>query len=152
MFSSRTMALGDWDKIKHFRPDEFTTKDPGNVRVPVADKMGYEFVLLLDAVREDAGVPMHVSSSYRTPSHNVLVGGAEDSAHMDEPCNAADIVPALTPDDPHGNRARWAIVNAFIKHGCKRVGIYADGSIHADMTDDKRPAPVLWTKVDNPAH
>jgi uncharacterized protein YcbK (DUF882 family) len=146
------MVIGDWGKVNHFHPAEFTTREPGNLHEPAADKMGYEFMLWLDKVREKAGHAMRVTSCYRSPAHNVEVGGAQDSAHEDVPCNAVDVQPFLTPDDPHGNRARFAIVSAAMALGCTRIGIYPDGSVHLDRTEEHRPALVLWTKVDNPAH
>lgn len=139
-FSTRTMRPADWAQIRHFQPSEFAEPE----------KMGYEFMVWLDAVREDAGVPMYVSSSYRTPAHNRAVGGAADSAHCDEPCDAVDFRKAPTPSDPHWNLARGRIIVAAVKRGCVRVGQYKDGSIHLDRTEGRRP-PAFWTVVDNPA-
>jgi uncharacterized protein YcbK (DUF882 family) len=100
----------------------------------------------LDAVREAADVRMLVSSSYRSDAYNDAVGGAPNSAHEDIPCNAIDV-----RKDPNAvlgwNHARMQIVSAAIRLGCKRVGIYADESIHLDMTHDTRPAPRLWIRV-----
>ena len=111
--------------------------------------MGYEFIRWLDRVREGAGVPMTITSSYRTPAHNAAVGGATDSAHTDTPCNAVDIGERPRADDPNWNYSRWQIVTTAIALGCKRVGSYADGSLHLDMTHDKRPAPRMWRVVGN---
>lgn len=141
-FSTRTMADADWAALQHFHANEFAAPD----------KMGVEFMRWLDTVRTKAGVPMHITSSYRTPQHNIAVGGAADSAHCDMPCNAADIGKSPTPDDPNWNRGRYAIVTAALALGCTRIGIYADGSIHLDRTDPQRPANCLWHVVDNPAH
>lgn len=143
MFSSRALGPADWLKLHHFGPADFTHPD----------KMGLEFVEWLDSVRTLAGVPMIVSSDWRSATHNADVGGAADSAHLDTPCNAADFRGPHTPDpaDPHWNRARFKIVSAALALGCKRVGVYADGSIHLDRTESTRPAGVLWHVVDNPA-
>lgn len=140
-FSSRTMTDADWASIQHFQPNEFVAPD----------KMGAEFMRWLDAVRAKAGVPMHITSSYRTPAHNLAVGGAQDSAHEDVPCNAADIGKRPTSDDPHWNVARGKILRAAISLGCVRWGSYADGSLHLDRTENRRPA-AAWIAVDNPAH
>jgi hypothetical protein len=136
-FSSRTMTAADWKEIKHFRPSEF--------RRP--SRMGYEFVKWLDAVREGAGVPMVITSSSRTTVHNADVGGATNSAHTDVPCNAVDVGERPRKDDPNWNLSRWAIVSTAIALGCKRIGLYADGSLHLDMTHDRRPAPRMWRVV-----
>jgi uncharacterized protein YcbK (DUF882 family) len=140
-FSTRTMRPEDWKKLKWFRPSEF--RDPG--------KMGYEFMLWLDRVREEADVSMEITSSYRSPAYNAQVGGAQDSSHTDEPCDAADIGKRPHPGDKHWNYARAKIVMAAIKLGCTRIGIYPGGSLHLDRTENERPAPRLWVAVDNPA-
>jgi hypothetical protein len=135
-FSTRCMRPEDWAELKHFTPAEFTK--------PLV--LGYEFMKWLDEVREAAGVVMLVSSSYRTPEHNAAVGGAGDSAHTEIPCDAVDIrknpKTAVT-----WNHDRFRIVRAAIAHGCQRIGIYQDDSIHLDRTEDVRPAPRLWIRV-----
>lgn len=136
-FSSRTMRDVDWSTIKHFSRGEF--REP--------HKMGVEFMLWLDELRELAGVPMTISSSYRSPAYNRQVGGAPDSAHTDVPCNAVDIRENPRPDDPNWNLSRWAIVTAAIELGCQRIGTYANGSLHLDRTEDVRPAPRMWRVV-----
>lgn len=140
-YSTRCMTDADWVKIKHFDRDEF--KAP--------EKMGVEFVQWLDDVRALAGVPMTITSSYRSPAHNVSVGGAKDSAHTDVPCNSVDIGMRPRADDPNWNYSRWQIITTAIRLGCTRIGTYANGSIHLDRTEDRRPAPRLWRVVDNPA-
>lgn len=126
-FSARAMRDSDWRSVRHFTPGEF--KAP--------ERMGWNFLLWLDQVRDACGVPMRVTSSYRTPQHNAQVGGAKDSAHCDTPCNAVDLM-------PQNNYERWQIVTAAWALGCRRIGVYADGSLHLDMTHDVRPAPRMW--------
>jgi uncharacterized protein YcbK (DUF882 family) len=133
------MRPDDWKRIKHFTPAEF--KHP--------DKMGYEFITWLDRLRELAGVPMVITSSYRDPAYNNSIGGARDSAHTDVPCNAVDIGERPRPDDPNWNFTRWQIVTAALRLGCMRIGTYADGSLHIDRSETKRPAPRMWRVVGN---
>jgi len=140
-FSTRCMTDADWPHVKHFTKDEFHHPD----------KMGYEFILCLDQVRETAGVPMVITSDARTHQQDIAIGGAEDSAHDDVPCNAVDIGMRPRPDDPHWNYSRDRIVRAAMQHGFVRMGIYPT-SVHLDRTEDRRPAPRIWTAVDNPAH
>lgn len=45
----------------------------------------------LEAFRALLGVPLHLTSFYRTPDHNALIGGSETSDHM--LALAADVVP-----------------------------------------------------------
>lgn len=140
-FSSRTMTPADWRGLTHFTPAEF--KAP--------EKMGAEFMVWLDGVRQQADVSMKIISSYRTPAYNASVGGAKDSAHTDDPCDAVDIGKDPTPSDPNWNRARFKIMQAALAGGCQRIGFYPSGSLHLDRTEGQRPAPRLWNAVDNPA-
>jgi hypothetical protein len=137
MYSTRCMTDADWSEVKHFGPDEF--------RHP--EKMGYEFVLWLDRVRELSGVPMTITSSYRDPEYNRSVGGAKDSAHTDVPCNAVDIGERPRLSDPNWNHSRYRIVRSAFALGCERVGSYANGSLHLDMTHGRRPGERMWRVV-----
>lgn len=47
---------------------------------------------VLDPLREKYGKPIQVNSGYRCPKHNLAVGGATQSQHMNG--EAADIAPA----------------------------------------------------------
>jgi len=138
-FSSRTMKPVDWAGIRHFKPEEFAAPD----------KMSYGFMRWLDQLRELAGVPMTITSSYRTPARNREVGGAADSAHVDVPCAAVDIGERPRDDDPNWNFSRFRIVEAALQLGCRRVGMYADGSLHIDRSEDRRPHPRMWRVVGN---
>ena len=134
---TRVMRPEDWLQLRYFKPAEF--------QKPYM--MGFEFLRWLDTVRHKAGVPMHITSSYRSPEHNREVGGASDSAHCDVPCCAVDIGERPTPEDPSWNYARWQIISTAIEFGCRRIGTYADGSLHLDLTHDRRPAPRMWRVV-----
>ena len=138
-FSSRTMKPEDWAKLEHFNADEF--KSP--------EKMGFEFMLWLDRLREEAAVPMTITSSYSDKKYKKKVGGASDSAHIDVPCNAVDIGMRPRPSDPNWNYTRFRIIRAAILSGCQRIGTYANGSLHLDMTHDERPAERMWRVVGN---
>jgi uncharacterized protein YcbK (DUF882 family) len=128
------MTPADWQLLHHFTPAEFT--DP--------DKMGFQFMLKLDSLRREAGVPCPVTSSYRTPLHNRQVGGAKDSAHCDEVCESVDVAPLNAAD-------AFQILRAAFLVGFERIGVYANGSFHFDTTGDRRPNCVLWHVVSNPA-
>lgn len=133
------MRPDDWKEIKYFRPADF--KHP--------DKMGLEFVQWLDRLRKTAGVPIVITSSYRSPEYNRGVGGAKDSAHTDVPCNAVDIGERPRESDPNWNHSRWQIVVSAIRGGCTRIGMYPNGSLHLDRSEDRRPSPRLWRIVGN---
>ena len=136
-YSTRTMTDADWSEIKHFKASEFN----------YPDKMGYQFLKWLDAVREEAGVGMHLVSDHRPPERNAAAGGAERSAHMDVPCNAVDIKKTPTPSDPNWNHTRYKIIKAALKLGCQRIGMYPNGSLHLDRGEDTHPAPRIWIAV-----
>lgn len=144
MFSSRTMRKEDWKEIKNFTAAEFVM---GPERIPCADKMGYEFMLWLDDFREQADVPMTITSSSRTRIYNKMVGGASDSAHVDVPCNSVDIGMRPRKDDPNWNFTRWELMTTAARMGCKRIGMYSNGSLHFDRTEDQRAAPRIWVVV-----
>lgn len=129
-FSTRAMRPEDWATLRHFTPAEF--------RAP--DRMGYEFMVWLDEVRTRAGVPMKVTSSQRTTERNDTVGGASDSAHLDPLCEAVDVAPA-------NNAHRFEILKAALDLGCTRIGTYANGSLHFDRTEGRRPSRRLWVKA-----
>lgn len=131
-FSTRTMQPADWAGLRHFRPGDF--KAP--------ERMGYEFVRWLDDLRATLGWPLLVSSDYRSPERNAAAGGAFASAHMDTPCDAVDLSARCFPTSAR----RLELVIAAITLGCRRIGIYENGSVHLDRTEDRRPRG-LWTKV-----
>lgn len=135
-FSTRTMRAEDWSEMApEFTPQEFDHPE----------KMGYEFLRWLKDVRQKAGVPMHPSSDYRDPAHNATAGGASKSAHMDTPCDACDFA-GEKKGVPMPGKHRLAIVRAALALGCVRLGVYENGSIHLDRTEDRRPSS-LWVKV-----
>ncbi len=145
-FSSRTMHEADWDEIRFFAPSEFHNPE----------KMGYEFMLWLDRVHAKASslsprtqqFKMVVTSDYRSPEHNAAVGGAKHSSHMDVPCDVVDIggIYEQYGDDANWNKHRLKIIKAAMMLGCTRIGIYTNGSLHIDRTEDKRPQG-LWVRV-----
>lgn len=103
--------------MKYFLPSEFRH----------FDKMNTTLLQMLDEMREIAGVPIVVTSSYRTPAENVAAGGVKDSSHLKG--LAVDIhVPS--------NRYRLRYLDAALRVGFRRIGI---GSVfmHLDIDDSK---------------
>lgn len=143
-FSTRLMGADDWAKVA----PEFT---PADFRHP--ERMGYEFLIWLHQVRVRSAVPMVLVSDWRDPAANLAAGGAEDSAHGDTPCDCVDVGkrPPADGSDPNWNRHRFAIVSAALDLGAVRIGLYPNGALHVDRTEDRRPANVIWIAVDNPA-
>jgi len=60
----------------HFSKAELASPDTGEA------KMQPEFISMLEALREDFGKPMIITSGYRTPEHNIKVGGVSSSYHL----------------------------------------------------------------------
>ena len=74
----------------------------------VYDRMDHDFLLRLDNLRHDVGIPFIITSSFRTPEYNELIGGASQSKHME---GIAVDISCTNGDD------RLAIVWAAIEHG-----------------------------------
>lgn len=89
--------------------------------------------VILDLIREDAGVPMTITSGPRCVSYNIDIGGSEYSEHIDG--EGADV-------ECYSSRARMLIVAAAIKNGITRIGV-AKTFIHLGIstTNDQL---VMW--------
>lgn len=109
-----------WHEIRHFRRSEFSNPD----------RMKELFVLRLDRVRESAGVPIYITSSFRE---------GDDGAHGSG--WGADLADNLE-GKPISSRWRLKVTDALRKHGIARIGQY-DRHIHADL-DPALPQHVMW--------
>jgi uncharacterized protein YcbK (DUF882 family) len=115
--------------VNHFDSEEFDSPDsPGS-----GIKMNLAFIQKLDLLRTTLGFPLKISSGYRTPKHNLKVGGEPNSAHMD--AIAADIVAI-------DSRTRYLIVSYAIRSGFNRIGI-GKTFVHLDMSG-ALPQEVIW--------
>ena len=115
--------------MKHFKLSEFDSPDlPGS-----GELMDDTFLQMFDKARDIAGVPFIVTSGYRTPQHNQLVGGVDSSAHTKG--YAADI-------SCRDSKSRYNIVNSLQVAGFTRIGI-ASTFIHCD-NDPEKPQEVIW--------
>lgn len=83
---------------------------------------------MLEALRQELGVPFVINSGYRCPAHNKRVGGAQNSFHVQG--LAADI--AL----PKGYTAE-EFTNICLKHGFTGVGKYST-FVHVDVRPGKQ--------------
>jgi uncharacterized protein YcbK (DUF882 family) len=119
-----------WISIRFFSPREFDSPDqPGS-----GQHMNLDFVTKLDRLRDAVGVPLLITSGFRTPEHNKKVGGVDSSAH--ELGRAADIA-------AFSGSHRYAIISAAMKLGFRRIGV---GSTFVHIDDDiTKPQDVFWT-------
>jgi len=76
--------------IKNFKISEFYCHDVNQTKIPneYIDNVN-ELMLNLQVLRDELGVPIHISSGYRTPEYNKRIGGAKRSFHLK--AMAADI-------------------------------------------------------------
>ena len=96
--------------MKYFNYFEFDSPDvQGSGQL-----MSKELLEILDEVREDYGKPIHITSGYRTESHNAKVGGKKDSSHLKG--LACDV--ACTT-----SRERFQLIRLFLEYGITRIGI-----------------------------
>lgn len=126
------MRPEDWAKVHpFFQPHEFDHPE----------RMGYEFMLWITEVRKELGMTLTPSSDGRSIVHNADVGGAKRSAHLDPILNVLD----FSGHNMTGIKRLQLFAIAY-QHGCRRFGIYANGSVHLDRTEDVRPE-ACWVKV-----
>jgi len=92
---------------------------------------------MLERIRESAGIPMVISSSFRQRR------GKRKSAHQIDDKGKYHGVDIKVRD----SRSRFLILNAAIRVGCTRIGIY-DKHIHLDvaMGKDFAQCVVWWGK------
>lgn len=95
-----------------------------------------ELCAMLDWARGRAGIPFVITCGLRTPDHNDLVGGVQDSAHL-----RGLGVDLACSDSP----TRYKMVQALLLAGFKRIGIY-NQHIHADR-DETLPQGVIWIGI-----
>ncbi len=120
----------NWTDIAHFDSNEFDSPDvPGS-----GLKMNIDFVAKLDTIREKVGLPLSISSGFRTPEHNAKVGSVDSSAH--ETGHAADIL-TLT------STLRFKVLQAAMFLGINRIGV-GNTFVHLDDSDH-HAQNVVWT-------
>ena len=71
-----------WDEIRYFAREEFRCKCKGNHCGGFPAEPEESLVRIADALRENAGVPITVSSGVRCQTHNASVGGKYNSRHL----------------------------------------------------------------------
>jgi len=122
-------------KVKHFKDSEFLRFDL--LRPEMKD--------MLDQLREALGIPLIITSSYRDPTHNLVVGGASNSSHI--PNDQDGLYSGIDFTIPGGrltSSALFDIIGCALDIGFRRIGLYRDmAHIHVDVeaTSDQ---DVIW--------
>ena len=94
-------------------------------------------VELLNLARGIAHTPFVITSGFRTPEHNMEIGGASNSAHL------RGLAVDLRVTD---SNTRFKIVSALLEIGFRRIVVYAsDGHLHVDC-DPTLPQDVFVVK------
>ena len=117
--------------LKYFNLSEFDSPDVKGS----GSNMDYEFLKLLDVVREKFGKPMKINSGYRTEEHNDKIGGVKNSSHTKIPCKAVDVAISSSAD-------RWKFIKICNEVGITRIGI-GNTFIHID-TDNEKTGKLIW--------
>jgi uncharacterized protein YcbK (DUF882 family) len=116
--------------MKYFEYEEFDSPDiQGSGQF-----MDTRLLNMIDEAREIYGKPIHITSGYRTESHNRKVGGVDSSSHLKG--LAVDVACVRSND-------RFKMLNALLEVGFNRIGV-ASTFIHVDIDKDKSQN-VIWT-------
>src|SRR5688572_14896821 len=87
------------------------------------------------SLEKQVGFELTITSGYRTPAHNVAVGGVLDSEHTHSPADGADILCKR-------GATRYKLVKAAFALGVTRIGIGED-FIHIGVST-MHPQEVVW--------
>lgn len=116
--------------FKYFSQSDFSSANPSCS----IDDMDKDFIDLLDAGRQIAGIPFVINSGYRTVEHELEQGRDGKSSHTKG--LAVDI-------KAEGSRQRYLIIDALMKVGFTRIGV-DDEFVHVDG-DTEKDQQVIWT-------
>jgi zinc D-Ala-D-Ala carboxypeptidase len=120
--------------MRYFSYDEFDSPDqPGS-----GEMMDPDFLAMLDEARDCAGIPLKITSGFRSVAHNRSLikqgyAASRNSSHLLG--LAADIYCA-------DSQARFIILDALQEVGFTRMGV-APNFIHVDL-DPNKPQHRLW--------
>ena len=116
--------------MRYFNYSEFDSPDVQGS----GQMMDKTLLEMLDEVRDKFDKPIHITSGFRTPAHNEVVGGVETSSHLKG--LAVDI-------DCKKSTDRFDLINCLLDVGFSRIGV-GNTFIHADI-DQTKAQGVMWT-------
>tara|TARA_R100001198_G_C5024053_1_gene93131 strand:- start:39 stop:422 length:384 start_codon:yes stop_codon:yes gene_type:complete len=121
---------------KYFSNEELICKGTGEYG------MYDHFMYKLDALREELGRPLIITSAYRHPAHNSAIGGAPNSPHTLGRAVDIQCMGGLAYD----------IMQLAFKHGMTGIGVSQRGNhdsrfLHLDdlTNGDDRSRPWVWS-------
>jgi zinc D-Ala-D-Ala carboxypeptidase len=119
--SWRDVPTDKW-RWKNFSPRELACKGTGSVLV---DEVALD---RLQKLRDALGIPINLTSAYRSPEHNARVGGAKKSLHMK----------GLAFDVRMDNHDPYVFEMAAKEAGFRGIGYYPHKNfIHIDLGDER---------------
>ena len=119
---------------EHFSEDELRCKGTGEI------KMDEPFMKKLVALRKKLNQTMSITSGYRHPAHNSVIGGARNSPHL-----YGKAVDVLCYGKKAYNIIRLGIKYGFTGIGVKQHGPHENRFIHLDtMPNGEHPRPFVW--------
>ena len=124
---------------KNFTVEEMACKcgncDFSDPEIDIGRLLAPIFVQKLQSMRSDLDKPFKVLSAARCEDHNLVVGGAKDSAHIvsqEKPSCAADIcLVGWTSNE------RYMVLRAAIRFNMWGIGIYKN-FIHVDSRKSRK--------------
>lgn len=115
-------------KSKYFAEAEFKRCSPS---CSIED-MDQEFLKLMDAIREKAGIPLIMNCAYRSREHDLSKGRSGNSMHTK----------GIAVDFRCQNyQTRYKIIQAAIACGIKRIG-QGETFVHIDIGDKRFGLPM----------
>ena len=121
--------------MRYFKLEEFESPDePGT-----GCMMDPDFLELLDEARDYAGIPMVITSGFRSVAYNRELIEQGFSASK----NSTHLIGLAADIRVRNSSERWIILDALLEVGITRIGI-GKGFIHADA-DPLKENHIIWT-------
>lgn len=121
---------------RYFNLDEF------RCNCCLKNEISTDLVDALDAIREQLGFPLLISSGYRCPAHNARVSSTGDNGPH---------TTGLAADIKIAGRQAYALLDKALEWGFTGIGINQRGDmskrfIHLDLlSEPERFRPTIWT-------
>lgn len=121
----------DWSKYPNFSEAELRCSETGEC------KMQADFMRRLQALREEYGKPMAITSGYRSPQHSIEASKAQPGTHAR----------GIAVDIAVSGQDCYELMNLAVKHGFTGIGVAQKGAgrfLHID-TFKGGPRPNVWS-------